>query len=533
MAIQERENDLVLATFGRGFYVLDDYTPLRQLSQATFDRDGHIFPTKAATIEAIETGKARGSQGENLWMGENRPLGRDPHLLDQGRGAIGASAPDAGVARRDQGSARSIRRRRELTAEADEEAPQTFLTITDSANKVVRRLTVPGGRGIHRYVWNLRGIAPTTGGGGFGGGGGGGGGGNDDDDADAPIYAGGTGGGPYVVAGHLSRALSRRVGGNTTNLGEAQTITVAADPACTHHARAAHRGDDLSGQRREAAAHLHRRARAGEQHAHAHAGDPPRARRLTGRRQADGSGACSSIAASLAVLRSLRGDETLRGTESGSPTSVQNRVNSAVARIARPERRADRHAAAELHDRERRSHRAGRVAENARSGVEEVRAAARGGGSTVHSWKVAGPVASWPLRSASIPSSASPARNAAAAVIASTSSSRRRRSTSTGGATHRRGFGIGQAPMASSRDPFEPIPGTPLQRIRKRADGACGFLSDDNRCRIHEELGAARKPLTCRLFPYAFHTAADGVVVTASFGCPTIVANEGPLIGAG
>jgi Fe-S-cluster containining protein len=83
-------------------------------------------------------------------------------------------------------------------------------------------------------------------------------------------------------------------------------------------------------------------------------------------------------------------------------------------------------------------------------------------------------------------------------------------------------------------DPFEPIPGLPtLQRIRKRHDGACGFLSPDNRCRIHEELGAAKKPLTCRLFPYAFHTAADGVVVTASFGCPTIVANEGPLIGTG
>jgi Fe-S-cluster containining protein len=84
------------------------------------------------------------------------------------------------------------------------------------------------------------------------------------------------------------------------------------------------------------------------------------------------------------------------------------------------------------------------------------------------------------------------------------------------------------------REPFEPIPGMPaLQRIRKRADGACGFLSADNRCRIHQELGGAKKPLTCRLFPYAFHSAADGVVVTASFGCPTIVANEGPLIGTG
>ena len=65
----------------------------------------------------------------------------------------------------------------QLTAEVDEEQPQTFLTITDAAGKVVRRLTVPGGRGIHRYVWNLRGVAAATGGPGFGGGGGGGGGG--------------------------------------------------------------------------------------------------------------------------------------------------------------------------------------------------------------------------------------------------------------------------------------------------------------------------------------------------------------------
>jgi Fe-S-cluster containining protein len=83
-------------------------------------------------------------------------------------------------------------------------------------------------------------------------------------------------------------------------------------------------------------------------------------------------------------------------------------------------------------------------------------------------------------------------------------------------------------------DPFEPIPGLPsLHRIRKRADGACGFLSDDNCCRIHQELGGAHKPLTCRLFPYAFHPSADGVIVTASFGCPTIVANAGPLVGTG
>lgn len=83
-------------------------------------------------------------------------------------------------------------------------------------------------------------------------------------------------------------------------------------------------------------------------------------------------------------------------------------------------------------------------------------------------------------------------------------------------------------------EPFEPIAQLPgFHRIRRREDGACGFLSDTNRCRIHEQLGGSKKPLTCRVFPYSFHPTADGVAVIASFSCPTIVANTGPLSGSG
>ena len=86
----------------------------------------------------------------------------------------------------------------------------------------------------------------------------------------------------------------------------------------------------------------------------------------------------------------------------------------------------------------------------------------------------------------------------------------------------------------SGGDPFEPIAGwRGYQRIRKRADGACGFLSDANRCRLHEELGERRKPLTCRTFPYQFHPVEGGAIVTASFGCPTVVANRGDRIAEG
>ena len=86
-------------------------------------------------------------------------------------------------------------------------------------------------------------------------------------------------------------------------------------------------------------------------------------------------------------------------------------------------------------------------------------------------------------------------------------------------------------------DPFEPIPGHGgLLRIRKRADGACVFLTPESRCRIHEAMGERSKPLACRVFPFSFHPFRgagasgqndDEIVVSASFACPTVIANQG------
>ena len=90
------------------------------------------------------------------------------------------------------------------------------------------------------------------------------------------------------------------------------------------------------------------------------------------------------------------------------------------------------------------------------------------------------------------------------------------------------------AAEGAAADPFEPVAGwSGYHRIRKRADGACGFLSRDSRCRIHEEAGARVKPLTCRMFPYSFHPTSSAVIVKASFGCPTVLANQGEVIAAG
>lgn len=92
----------------------------------------------------------------------------------------------------------------------------------------------------------------------------------------------------------------------------------------------------------------------------------------------------------------------------------------------------------------------------------------------------------------------------------------------------------GAAAEGTDRDPFEAVSGWPgFFRIRSRDDGSCGFLSSGNLCRLHEELGEAHKPLTCRMFPFTFHPAAGATVVTASFGCPTVTANLGEPVAEG
>lgn len=324
LAIQERENDLVLGTFGRGFYVLDDYSPLRQVNAALFQRDAQVFTTKTAMLAVPETGRARGTQGEQHWMGENLPQGAVlTYWIREAPRTQRQRRQDAARAAEQKKETPAYPSQADLTAEVDEEAPQTFLTVTDAAGKVVRRLTVPGSRGIHRYVWNLRGVPTTTAGGGFGGGGGG------DDDSDPPVFPGGTGGGAFVPPGTYKLALSRRVGGALTALGPEQTLTVVADPGVVISPAERTAATDYQ----DKVAKLQRTYTGALEQANSMRTRTTAIRRALVDSPADlkmMDEAARYDARVLAVLRKLRGDETLRGLESGSPSSVQQRVNSAV-----------------------------------------------------------------------------------------------------------------------------------------------------------------------------------------------------------
>jgi photosystem II stability/assembly factor-like uncharacterized protein len=213
LEIQKRESDLVAASFGRGFFVLDDYSPLRALTTDTLSQEGTLFSVGRKARAYDEIGYYR-AQGDNV-ASPNPPMGA---LLTY---YVRDDAPAGG---------------------------KYVLTVADSSGKMVRQLDAQAKAGLHRTPWDLRETAPPPqqqqrpanpvepgdadaetqppaggrgggGGGGRGGRGGGGGGG-----------FGGRGfarSGPLVKPGNYTVTLGKSVSGTVTPIGQPQTVEVA------------------------------------------------------------------------------------------------------------------------------------------------------------------------------------------------------------------------------------------------------------------------------------------------------------------
>ena len=88
LAIQRGENDLVVGTFGRGIYVLDDYSLLRGLKPETLQKEAALFPVKDALLlradAAVRTAR-QGVSGRGVLRGGEPAVWGDVHLPPQGR----------------------------------------------------------------------------------------------------------------------------------------------------------------------------------------------------------------------------------------------------------------------------------------------------------------------------------------------------------------------------------------------------------------------------------------------------------------
>ena len=78
LVIQRRENDLVGASFGRSFWILDDYSPLRQVSEEMLGQEAELFPVRKAHwyVERRPLGgRGKSGQGSAFFSAPNPPFG--------------------------------------------------------------------------------------------------------------------------------------------------------------------------------------------------------------------------------------------------------------------------------------------------------------------------------------------------------------------------------------------------------------------------------------------------------------------------
>ena len=183
MAVQNRESDLVLGTFGRGFWVLDDFSALREITEQTLAEPAQLYPLRNPYLVSL-IGERQAS--EPTWVAPNPP----------------------------QGAAFAYSVGQPLPADA-----RLVLTIADDTGRTIRRLDLLKEVGLRRTLWNLRADlgAPVAGAARGGPGGG------------RVAVPGGQG--PLVEPGLYTATLGTMFGDQVTKIGKSQSFNVLTLPA--------------------------------------------------------------------------------------------------------------------------------------------------------------------------------------------------------------------------------------------------------------------------------------------------------------
>jgi photosystem II stability/assembly factor-like uncharacterized protein len=342
LAIQRQMNDLVVGTFGRGIYVLDDYSLLRGLDVARNDklfapRDALLYvPTQQYGL------KGKAFLGESFFTADNPPFGAVfTYHLKEAIKTKKQRRKDAEAAAAKKGEVLPYPTPDELRAEAEEEEPAVLLTVTDADGKSLRTLTGPVTAGYHRVAWDLRdpsAVLPRTR--------------PPDEEAD-PFTEQDRG--ALVLPGKYRVSLSKRVNGVVTPLAEPLEFAVAADGADAlaeadrkelaefqrNVARLQRTMTAALGTANDLAARLEQAKKALDQTPAADAKTKELVRKM--------------IQEDRDVLRVLRGDVALRARNENTPVSTAERVEYiiesqrfAVAKPTATQREAYRIAGEEL-----------------------------------------------------------------------------------------------------------------------------------------------------------------------------------------
>ena len=218
LVVQKPTDDLVVATFGRGIYILDDLGTLRAATPTVLAQDAALLPVRRAPMYTQSNLFAPGStgwQGGDIFTASNPPFGATfTYTLKSEIRTRRAQRQAAERTAARKGGDAFYPSWDSLRVEDREEAPAILLTVSDAQGNVVRRLTGPTTAGVQRVTWDERYAGATPPRPNVA---------NTDDEEGGP-RAGGAG--PFVPPGTYSVALAKRVDGIVTPLGQAQRFEV-------------------------------------------------------------------------------------------------------------------------------------------------------------------------------------------------------------------------------------------------------------------------------------------------------------------
>jgi hypothetical protein len=163
LAVQTRESDLVGATFGRGIYILDDYSPLREVTQQMLASESNLFPVRRVRwyvpkrpLACSEPGCVD-SQGDAFFVAPNPPFGAvfTYYLNEPLRSAKEQRREQEKELEKNNQDVAFPGWERVLEEEL-EDKPAIVFAVTDQDGMTVRYVPGPTEAGFHRVAWDLR-----------------------------------------------------------------------------------------------------------------------------------------------------------------------------------------------------------------------------------------------------------------------------------------------------------------------------------------------------------------------------------------
>lgn len=196
ITIQQRENDLVVATFGRGYYVLDDYSALRELSAELAEKEAHMFEITDALLYFPST-NLNYQGGVHFSTPNPTPEATFEYYIKDGYQSLKQKRTKAQKAALKAGDEYPYPTEEELRAERAEAKAMLVFTVYDASGNVMRKITSSLRKGYNSTTWNMSYLSNR---------------------------------GPKVPPGDYTVAIDKNVGGTFTRLVEPQSFKVNSMP---------------------------------------------------------------------------------------------------------------------------------------------------------------------------------------------------------------------------------------------------------------------------------------------------------------